>query len=1259
MLKEEKRMLALQMKAKSSKMNMRSIGVGDASVDEAVMSSPTSIRSRSPSGSSFEITEFRSYQRSGSRSASPLPRDYTPQQKVPMRSIGVGENSVLRSDLDEALAEAHARVDEYQMKLRQSQLQLEQSRSQAQNAQSKLHRTQAELQRTQTDLQDALSRTQRMSQSEALSPVMSPKEPFGYRRDVRTSQNTHVHEKEVKTVIIGNESPSFDSTGKKIPPPVAQKPMIERRLSTRSIGVGDDTVTDTRSGIHVHEKETRTVILGGEEKVEVSKRNVGIECRVPTRDVGVNYFIDDLQRMTRSIAVGVGEGMFITGFQASEQGDEYDGEEGGESTTSSKTTSSHSTVHTRTTSYFTQGGFSFKGKDIKSALEEMLKKDIHSVGVQCSFNTEDKGTMSDNVSDTTTRGCGTDTINVEIRSPVKTASIAIQNKPVSVSRYTAPMKVFNVDAGTSTPQTRKVHRSTATTSVATFPASTNTDTGLTHHVAVDTDMKIFLAMDQIVNTGTNTEAPKIEHTSTSTVDSDDEVQAENCDKNKPKITLVDRGCVTESPKTRTRGSLTMKPVTSNKSTKTDSVLTSDKSINTKLPDQNSSQVLDNEYSLHKQTVLETQASVDRSHGLLSSSMEDDLKSSSHEKMTTSQMSSSIDTSMSSVDGSLPSSQSDEGLDNNSENFVTKTVETSDVDSSPENKRKNYLSDNVNANSNSSSSTSEVIVTQSRIPIVSKEINTQTQRSSRLPLRKSSYTITETSDNNANVPNVARNNDENLSRRNNEQHIIESSFIGGMNEGENRGKESQNIQRGEERIVTMTSHGGSGGGAYSQMEEMLTGMDSDTKSMMSGMMAGGQGGGLGTVSITRDGGDGNSQSHSTTTTTRIHRTGSGGGGGMSSNQMSGYMDMDGGSLVGGMLSGDGGRKITKTVTVNKGGGGGGGTTTTTTTKRVSGGRSGGSTSHGLRDISSMMNQDGGGGEIETVTEVRSSNLSSTSPSSDKISYNISSAGDENSSAAIGGTQFMSGSGRTRLSSSEGSANSQSASSGGHREVVTRKIRRSSSNDGDNNDGMSSSSTTVEYHTKSQIPKSSRSEKRVARRTVSQRSPEIRSVLGGMMSEGGMQTHEVKVISNAQNGADMKVIDSTSSSSGNQQTSVHSGGSQIESVSSESQSFITKSTSSPVNDSEENEETEYFFECTATGEPIRTLSKDEKLKESNNRKKKTGGVSSSGSSSISSTEYKTRQPEGVLKSIMKKAEGSNTAEARKFKKAIKFAEAVVGG
>ena len=102
------------------------------------------------------------------------------------------------------------------------------------------------------------------------------------------SDSTHVYERE--TIILDRAQRS-----QAVYNPDDSKPL------TRTVGVGDGNVQD--DSLHIHEKELRTVIIGQENKP--SQRNVGIEVRPSTRDVGVSYNFDASVDKPATRSVGI------------------------------------------------------------------------------------------------------------------------------------------------------------------------------------------------------------------------------------------------------------------------------------------------------------------------------------------------------------------------------------------------------------------------------------------------------------------------------------------------------------------------------------------------------------------------------------------------------------------------------------------------------------------------------------------------------------------------------------------------------------------------------------------------------------------------------------------------------------------------------------------------------------------------------------------------------------------------------------------
>lgn len=118
-------------------------------------------------------------------------------------------------------------------------------------------------------------------------------------KEFHTMQDTHVLEKEIKTVFLSSPN-SADSAA---PLPVPSVP----KVSTRSIGVGDGDLLDPSFNVHVHEKELRTVFVGGGGGPRPAQRNVAILCKAATRDVGVVYRWEEEKPLMHNVAIGVNE----------------------------------------------------------------------------------------------------------------------------------------------------------------------------------------------------------------------------------------------------------------------------------------------------------------------------------------------------------------------------------------------------------------------------------------------------------------------------------------------------------------------------------------------------------------------------------------------------------------------------------------------------------------------------------------------------------------------------------------------------------------------------------------------------------------------------------------------------------------------------------------------------------------------------------------------------------------------------------------
>ena len=402
-LKEEKRLLMLQLRAKKNKLNMRSIGVGDAGINDA----DQSVR--------YQTSMMLAGQQRGAPAT---------------RTIGVGDATTDGGDMAVALNGDFVATRVHQ-------------------------------------------------------------------RELHSEHKTNEYEKEVRTMFLGQAQTAEDSvTGRRVSgrPPRPLPP-------TRSIGVGSDTVLDTNSSsssdMHVHEKELRTLIIGGAAGAPPkSTRNVGIVCKAPTRDIGVMYMYEDAKPDTRNVAVGVGE------MGVSDEGWEL-GEGGGVGGSSTHTTLT--SIQQMNLASFHSKHVHIKGAELRMMLDEVLHKDLHSVGLQTEpLSSCDKavGHHGYNMVDV---GSSSDTLDVDIRPVVLTRSVGVESRPQMQNRSVTTVRVLGNDAGSNTPPAALlVHRSTLTNPVKSYPASTNTDACQLHTAQTNTDVKMFQALGQVTSTATNT-----------------------------------------------------------------------------------------------------------------------------------------------------------------------------------------------------------------------------------------------------------------------------------------------------------------------------------------------------------------------------------------------------------------------------------------------------------------------------------------------------------------------------------------------------------------------------------------------------------------------------------------------------------------------------------------------------------------------------------------------------------------------------------
>ena len=532
-LKEEKHLLGLQLKAKSKKMNTRSIGVGDAPIEGAVSSF------YDPDGR--VASRYRSFTSSMWNTLSQSGR----QQRPYMRTVGVGDGNVWEN----------------------YQLQREDSGS----GSSRIH-----------------------------------------EREIHSEQSTHVHEKEVKTVFLGqSENANLALPVRKVPPPVPKKPA----KPTRSIGVGDSNVFDPKSNIHVHEKELRTVFIGNEMDDKPATRNVGVLCRPVMRDVGVTYMYENEMPNTRSIAVGVNEmgvgednGQMVLG--------ESDGLGG---SSSSSVTTVHNTMQQMNMAAFHTRHIHIKEELLKAVLDEKLRKDVRSVGVSTRLPTRDVGINHTQMTGSRyDKACGDDSVDVEVRPITQKRSVAIDHRPQVMNRLMNTDKPHLMEMATNTTsQMIHVHRATNTRPVVSYPASTNTTSPLTHAATTETEMKIFQALDQVRNAAVNTTLEQKTDKSMNTdlhrdsikekvrclnklTNTEKQIQ-DTIDKgvNTQPGKQYDVGVNTEARRTRERGNITDKVFTRNSSTVTNKVQTTSIGVGEAVLDPPDTSVATTEESRHK------------------------------------------------------------------------------------------------------------------------------------------------------------------------------------------------------------------------------------------------------------------------------------------------------------------------------------------------------------------------------------------------------------------------------------------------------------------------------------------------------------------------------------------------------------------------------------------------------------------------------------------------------------------------------------
>ncbi|XP_070194306.1 serine-rich adhesin for platelets-like isoform X4 [Littorina saxatilis] len=421
-LKEEKRLLALQLKAKSSgtSASVRSVGVGEDRVDSS---------SVSPQAFAYP-TASSPFAPLASSPRSPMVKSPPPTMPKPSRvkTVGVGEHSVIEPYL------------------------------------------------LQPHLPTGFTITDNQVENEIRTSIYEKEMVFGSldRRlgsfNQRRGQQLSASEDILDTGAQGSPVQSTHFT-------INQIQRSAPKSMTRSVGVGEGNVHDT--SLQIHEKELRTVIIGGSGG-PVGKRNVGVEVRPTMRSVGVSYCCDDAKPQTRTIGVNVTYDM--------------------------------TNMHT---------SLDFKGEEeLRLALRGVLQRNVRSVSTMCDFRPAltHTGVQHESFSNVSV-GCGGEDcrVDVDIRQPVVQRSMGVTVKPDTANRTVGTEKGWALDMGTNTPSPEVYNKASNTENRRTGTVSTNTEQGLRRKTATQTDVRVFQSTDQLRSMGSNTIPSPTANSSSNTI----------------------------------------------------------------------------------------------------------------------------------------------------------------------------------------------------------------------------------------------------------------------------------------------------------------------------------------------------------------------------------------------------------------------------------------------------------------------------------------------------------------------------------------------------------------------------------------------------------------------------------------------------------------------------------------------------------------------------------------------------------------------
>ena len=315
-----------------------------------------------------------------------------------------------------------------------------------------------------------------------------------HEKELNTEETTEIKEKELKTIFVGGMDDKFN-LGTTNKPAINTVPVTKE---TRSFGTGDGNVFEYgNKNFEVHEKELRTVYLGGEKP---TTRNVGILCKSAMRDVGMVHNSEDEKPMMKNVAVGAGE----VGISESD-GMEQRIVELNQGAPAGDESFFASSAFMQSSLTSVKGGLN--GEKLKAYLDEYLKRTVHSVGTQCQFSTVNKGTDAARIGyELMNVGCGDDSVDVEVIPIREMRSVAIDNRPSLFHSCVGTDIIYKLDVGTNTrTQGLYFNKETNTEPKSVGVSSTNTDAPRLYNQQSGTDIGIFYDLNVLKNSSSMTD----------------------------------------------------------------------------------------------------------------------------------------------------------------------------------------------------------------------------------------------------------------------------------------------------------------------------------------------------------------------------------------------------------------------------------------------------------------------------------------------------------------------------------------------------------------------------------------------------------------------------------------------------------------------------------------------------------------------------------------------------------------------------------